>query len=76
MTRAGGNEFDPATGRVWNGFDYRLQVWVKNGIVEPCGHPARMRTSEPCCGQHAYAGRAILEIEGAETRTDSPEPDT
>jgi len=75
MTRSSRDELHPATGRVWNGFDYRLQVWVWDGIVQPCGHPARMRTSGPCCGQHAYAGRSILEIEGAEARTESPEPD-
>lgn len=75
MTRASRDELHPATGRVWNGFDYRLQVWVRDGIVQPCGHPARMRTSGPCCAQHAYAGRSILEIEGAEARTESREPD-
>lgn len=75
MTRASPDELHPATGRIWNGFDYRLQVWVRDGIVQPCGHPARMRTSVPCCAQDAYAGRSILEIEGAEARTDSPEPD-
>ncbi len=75
MTRASRDELDPGTGRVWNGFDYRLQVWVRDGIVQPCGHPARMRTSGPCCAQDAYAGRSILEIEGAEARTESREPD-
>ena len=75
MTRSSRDELDPATGRIWNGFDYRLQVWVRDGIVQPCGHPARMRTSGPCCNQHAYAGRLILEIDGAEARTESPEPD-
>ena len=75
MTRASQDELDPATGRIWNGFDYQLQVWVRDGIVQPCGHPARMRTSGPCCTQDAYAGRSILEIEGAETRTDTPEPE-
>lgn len=75
MTRASRDELDPGTGRVWNGFDYRLQVWVRNGIVQPCGHPARMQTSGPCCAQDAYAGRSILEIEGAEARPGSPEAD-
>jgi hypothetical protein len=76
MTRSSRDELDPATGRIWNGFDYRLQVWVRDGIVQPCGHPARMRTSGPCCAQHAYAGRSILEIEGAEARMDSLESNT
>jgi hypothetical protein len=73
MTRASRDELDPATGRIWNGFDDRLQVWVRDGIVEPCGHPARIRASGPCCPQDAYAGRPILEIEGAEERRDPPE---
>ena len=73
MTRASRDELHPATGRVWNGFDYRLQVWVREGIVQPCGHPPWMRTSGPCCTQDTYAGRSILEIEGAETRRDRPE---
>jgi hypothetical protein len=76
MTRASRDELDPETGRVWNGFDYRLQVWVSDGIVQPCGHPPRMRASGPCCAQDAHAGRSILAIVGAETRGDSPEPDT
>ncbi|GEM_PF-2659318 len=75
MTRSSPDELHPGTGRIWNGFDYQLQVWVRNGIVQPCGHPARMRTSGPCCAQHAYAGRSILEIDGADARTDSREPD-
>jgi hypothetical protein len=25
-------------GAVWNGFDYTLQVWVRDGRVQPCGH--------------------------------------
>ena len=74
MTRSSRDELHPATGRVWNGFDYQLQVWVRNGIVDPGGHPAEMRTNGPCCNQHAYAGQSILEIRGAETRTNVPEP--
>jgi hypothetical protein len=31
MTRLGGHEI--RFGRVWNGFDYELQVWVANGII-------------------------------------------
>ena len=73
MTRSSGDELHPATGRVWNGFDYRLQVWVRNGIVQPCGHPPGRRADGPCCAQDAHAGRSILAIEGAEARRDRPE---
>jgi hypothetical protein len=54
-------------GRVFNGFDYRLQIWVKQGVVLTCNHPESMRAgSQVCCDQHRYAGRSILELEGAE----------
>ncbi len=75
MTRASQDELRPGTGRVWNGFDYRLQVWVRNGIVEPCGHSPARRALGPCCPQDTYAGRSILEIERAEVRRDNPEAD-
>jgi hypothetical protein len=53
-------------GRVWDGFDYSLQVWIVEGIVQRCGHPARMREHGPCCNQDLYAGRPVAEIPGAE----------
>jgi len=38
-------------GEVYNGFDYALQVWVKDGIVQICGH-----LSDECgCNQRKYA---------------------
>ena len=59
-----------AKGRVVNGFDYALQVWVRNGIVATCAHPAPMRRGgTPCCNQHRYAGRDILTIPGHERTT-------
>ena len=61
MTRSSGDELHPATGRVWNGFDYQLQVWVRNGIVQPCGRPPERRALGPCCAQDTYAGRSILD---------------
>ncbi len=35
---------------VW--YDYIAQCWIKNGVVQPCGHPASMPS---CCyaGEHA-----------------------
>lgn len=56
-----------AKGRVINGFDYALQVWVKDGIIQPCGHPSRMRLAEPtCCNQNKYALFKIEEVRGHE----------
>ena len=43
-------------GRVWNGFDYALQVWVINGVIQPVGLGRTL------------AGRRIDEVEGAQER--------
>lgn len=43
-------------GRVYNGFDYALQVWVINGICQPVG-----------LGR-ALAGQSIYAVDGAEER--------
>jgi hypothetical protein len=65
MSRVSGDEF--RHGRVWNGFDYELQVWVRNGIIQNCGHPAMMRTQDgPCCNAYHLAGQKILDIPRAE----------
>ena len=46
-------------GQLVNGFDYDLQVWVKDGIVQLCGHPESMRTERVCCNQFRYEGMTI-----------------
>ena len=55
-------------GSVWNGFDYRLQVWVQDGVVIPCAHPARMRERGECCPQARYQGRRLRSVPGHEQR--------
>jgi hypothetical protein len=50
---------------VWNGFDYALQVWVVDGIVQRCGHPAAMSRHAPCCVAFVLAGQRIDRIPGA-----------
>ena len=65
MTRESGDEI--RYGRVWNGFDYALQVWVVDGIIQDCGHPAEMQVQE-CCNAHKLAGKRILEVPGAQKR--------
>lgn len=55
------NEFD-GVGAVVNGFDYRLQVWVKDGIVQACGHPPEMGAS--CCNGRRFAGMRVTGIAG------------
>lgn len=54
-------------GAIWNGFDYNLQVWVIEGQVQGCGHPAHMAN---CCNGKKYAGQMVRDIEGREHRAD------
>jgi hypothetical protein len=66
MTRLSSDEL--RLGHVFNGFDYRIQVWVVDGIVRGCGHPASMRSAGvPCCNAYLYAGQPIASVAGAET---------
>ena len=50
-----------AAGDVVNGFDYDLQVWVIEGIIETCGHPETMRHNGPCCNANRFAGLTLAE---------------
>jgi hypothetical protein len=59
-------------GLVWNGFDYELQVWVANGVIQRCGHPKIMRSDgRPCCNAYRLAGQSILDVPNAQIRTPS-----
>jgi len=51
--------------RVWNGYDYKLQVWVDNGIIQDCAHPENMDEGG-CCIGHTFAGMNILLVPEAE----------
>ena len=67
MTRLSGDEI--RHGRVWNGFDYKLQVWVVDGIIQNCGHPATMCFQDrPCCNAYRLAGQKILDIPNAQKK--------
>jgi hypothetical protein len=37
MTRTSPNIY--REGRLWQGFDYKLQEWVIDGVYVDCGHP-------------------------------------
>ena len=68
MSRTSTDEVD-AQGIVKNGFDYNLQVWVKDWIVQDCGHPDPMKRGKySCCEAHRLAGQDIRSIPGAERR--------
>jgi hypothetical protein len=63
MSRQSGDVLAP-TGTVKDGYDYAVQVWVKGGVVQPCGHPATMRVTRPCCAANRYQGQRIEQIRG------------
>jgi hypothetical protein len=54
-------------GLVWNGYDYSLQVWVVDGIIQDCGHPLEMKATG-CCNACKLAGKKIVEVTGAQKR--------
>src|SRR5205823_13029245 len=61
MTRLSEDEI--RHGRVWNGFDYELQVWVANGIIQCCGHSDTMPSPKKfCCNAYRLAGQNILDV--------------
>jgi hypothetical protein len=70
VTRLSGDEV--RDGFVWNGFDYALQVWVVDGVVQRCGHPPAMARRGPCCAALVLAGRHIDTIPGAQRRHPDP----
>lgn len=52
-------------GQLANGFDYDLQVWVKNGRIQDCGHTDRL--THHCfqgynCTAHQYHGERIAKV--------------
>jgi len=55
-------------GTILNGYDYNVQVWVRLGIIQNCGHPYRMRALGPCCAAGRFAGQRIADIPGHEVR--------
>jgi len=58
-------------GRVYNGFDNALRVWVKEGIIQDCFHlPLVQRFG--CCDAHRLSGKSIYTVKGAEERTLEP----
>jgi hypothetical protein len=53
--------------RVWNGYDYSLQVWIVDGVIQDCGHPSEMK-ARGCCNAYKLAGKKILDVTGAQKR--------
>lgn len=47
MTRTSNNLYNDAMqGRLINGYDYKRQAWVIDGIYQDCGHPQRGEVTE------------------------------
>ena len=47
-------------------YDYDLQVWVVDGKVQPCSHPASMSSGGfHCCNGHRWAGMPHAEARKA-----------
>jgi hypothetical protein len=70
MTRLSGDEI--RFGRVWSGFDYDLQVWIVDGTIQRCGHPATIRLQgRSYCNAYRLAGKKILEVPDAQRREDA-----
>ena len=46
------------------GFDYDLQVWVKDFIVQPCGHTDQYRAEHGnyCCNGWIYRNHDIRQL--------------
>ena len=47
MTRLSRDEYKE--GRLWNGYDYEHQAWVREGKYIRCGHPDKMNCN--CYGK-------------------------
>lgn len=43
-------------------FNYLLQVWYEDEVVQNCDHPYLARVDGPCCNSNRYAG---MHIDGA-----------
>lgn len=41
-------------------FHYALEVWVKDGIIQPCEHLSHEMISS--CNARKYAGRALADV--------------
>lgn len=60
MSRTSVNE--EINGKVKNGYDYDLQVWVDNFIIIDCAHPADMKQNRDCCAAAGLAGIDVREM--------------
>lgn len=57
MSRMSGDEL--SDGKVFNGFDYDLQVWVVKGVIQRCGHKEDFDCQ---CNAKIHAGKLLKEV--------------
>jgi len=57
--REGTNRY--LAGKLIDGYDYDLQVWVKGGQVIDCNHPDSMKANG-CCNGHKHAYRQLDQL--------------
>jgi len=63
MSRLSTNEI--VNGHLKNGYDYQLQCWVLNYIIQDCGHPEGnlSQTGIPChCNGRKFKNQDIREV--------------
>lgn len=44
---------------ITDGFDYELQVWIINGVIQDCGHNVMMHK---CCNGRKFRGRILERV--------------
>lgn len=62
-------------GTVHNGYDYQLNVWVRDGLILDCRHPqvevgapGELAGGSRCCNARKLRGRRVDEIAGHDQR--------
>ena len=55
------NKDEYKDGKLHNGYDYKSQCWVLNGLVQRCGHPKDMECS--CYGRLHQGEQTTAKIE-------------
>ncbi len=59
MSRTSNDQYDTA-GALVNGYDYTMQVWVVDYIIQNCEHPERMQAQcQRICTGRKLAGTDI-----------------
>lgn len=67
MSRQSGDVLAP-DGSVRDGFDYALQVWVRDGLILSDGHPKRLDHCKAC----RFSGVPVVAVPGHERRDTGP----